>query len=80
MVGMRSLRDRHGRTIWFQVWVLMLTQANRDPKEAGVAETWGSQPGRRWDLYLDPQVHTVPEGLGLPCVMPLPSSESQGPS
>lgn len=25
---MSSLRDRHGRTIWFQVWALVLTQAN----------------------------------------------------
>lgn len=39
MVGMRSLRDWHGRTIWFQVWVLMLIEVNRNPKEADVAET-----------------------------------------
>lgn len=25
MAGMSSLRDRHGRTIWFQVWALMFT-------------------------------------------------------
>ncbi|XP_049708630.1 endonuclease 8-like 1 isoform X5 [Elephas maximus indicus] len=52
--GMSSLRDRHGRTIWFQVGALLLTQADlRAPRKTGGWGNLGSHQGKSWGL---PQV------------------------
>lgn len=53
MAGMSSLRDRHGRTIWFQVWALMLTQANRN--RCG-GKTWGQSQAGLGSLFMLPRI------------------------
>lgn len=41
VAGMSSLRDRHGRTIWFQVRALTVIQRNRPQAGGYGGEIWG---------------------------------------
>lgn len=64
MPGMSSLRDRNGRTIWFQVGALLLRQAYTTQGSWGVGgDAWGPR--------------TSPRATSFP-VMPLPSAKPQG--
>uniref|UniRef100_A0A452S8U3 Endonuclease 8-like 1 n=2 Tax=Ursus americanus TaxID=9643 RepID=A0A452S8U3_URSAM len=78
MPGMSSLRDRRGRTIWFQVWALISHRQMEIPRKlVGWTDRLGSQQGRSWGLPGPadaPKGHTVPAGLSLPHALPLLSS------
>jgi hypothetical protein len=81
---MSSLRDRHGRTIWFQVWALLLIGQLETPREAGGVDTPRTTAGQ--ELRSSPVGILVPVEVcqGSRCsgglVRLIPSFEPQDPS